>query len=65
MKVPVNLTPPKLIEENNLTPKIKNEYLYIEIIRGMYGLPQAGVLANKLLKERLQENGYHETTHAP
>ena len=65
MKMPINLIPPKFIEENNLTTKIKNGYLYIEIIRGMYGLPQAGVLANKLLKERLRESGYHETTHTP
>ena len=63
--MPINLIPPKFIEENNLTAKIKNGYLYIEIIRGMYGLPQAGVLANKLLKERLRESGYHETTHTP
>ena len=31
----------------------------------MYGLPQVGVLANKLLKERLRVYEYHETTHTP
>jgi hypothetical protein len=31
----------------------------------MYGLPQAGILANKLLKQRLEPNGYHECTHTP
>ena len=45
--------------------KVKNWYVYMEIIRGMYGLPQAGVLANKLLKERLQKHGYHEVEHTP
>ena len=31
----------------------------------MYGLPQAGMLANKLLKERLEEHGYYELPHTP
>ena len=32
---------------------------------GMYGLPQSGILANKLLKERLSEHGYFELPHTP
>ena len=31
----------------------------------MYGLPQAGILSNKLLKERLAEHGYYELPHTP
>ena len=31
----------------------------------MYGLPQAGILANKLLKKRLARHGYSEQPHAP
>ncbi len=31
----------------------------------MYGLPQSGILANKLLKECLAEHGYHELPHTP
>jgi hypothetical protein len=30
----------------------------MEIRRAMYGLPQAGMLANKLLKQRLAKHGY-------
>jgi len=29
----------------------------------MYGLPQAGILANKLLKQHLSDAGYHEQPH--
>jgi hypothetical protein len=32
----------------------------MEIRRGMYGLPQAGILANKLLRKRLGRYGYFE-----
>ena len=31
----------------------------------MYGLPQAGMLANKLLKRRLAKHGYYEVRHTP
>ena len=31
----------------------------------MYGLPQAGMLANKLLKTRLEKHGYYECRHTP
>jgi Reverse transcriptase (RNA-dependent DNA polymerase) len=36
-----------------------------QIDKGMYGLPQAGILANKLLKKRLEPHGYKECTHTP
>jgi hypothetical protein len=31
----------------------------------MYGLLQAGILANKLLKQQLEPHSYHECTHTP
>ena len=65
MKIPVRLIPQKFIDECDLSSKIKNGYLCMEIVRGMHGLPQAGVLANKLLKERLAVHGYKEVEHTP
>jgi hypothetical protein len=35
------------------------------ILKGMYGLPQAGILANKILKEQLVRHGYFEQPHTP
>ena len=40
-------------------------YIYMKIIRGIYGLPQSGVLANKLLKKRLAVHDYYEVEHTP
>jgi hypothetical protein len=37
----------------------------MEICKGMYGLPQAGILANKLLKKRLAKHRYFEQLHTP
>jgi hypothetical protein len=31
----------------------------------MYGLPEAGLLTNRLLKKRLQKHGYSEVDHTP
>ena len=37
----------------------------MEIRKAIYGLPQAGVLANKLLKKRLASAEYYEMPHTP
>ena len=65
MRMPISLIPLDIIEHYGLREKALNGYAYMEIRRGMYGLPQAGILANKLLKERLARHGYHEQPHTP
>jgi hypothetical protein len=65
MKMPLTLFPADIIEYYKLMNKALDGYVYMEIRKGMYGLPQAGVLANKLLKERLARNGYFEQPHKP
>ena len=65
MKISINLIPQEFIDLYKLQDKIKNGFVYCEIVRGMYGLPEAGVLANKLLKERLAKHGYSEVDHTP
>ena len=43
----------------NLSTKVKRDgYVYIEIRRGMYGLPQSGILAQQLLEKRLNAESY-------
>jgi hypothetical protein len=53
MKMRLTLFPTDIIEYYKLMDKDLNGCIYMEIQKGMYGLPQAGILANKLLKERL------------
>ena len=33
--------------------------------KAIYGLPQAGILANKLLRSRLAPDGYYKVAHTP
>ena len=39
--------------------------VYIQANRGMYGLPQSGLLANELLEKRLNKRGYHQSRLVP
>ena len=56
MRIPIELIPQEFIDLYQLQDKVKNGFVYCEITRGMYGLPEEGVLANKLLKTRLKEH---------
>jgi hypothetical protein len=53
MKMQITLFPADIIEHYRLKEKVLKGYVYVEIQKGMYGLLQAGIHANKLLKERL------------
>ena len=53
--------PEEIIHEYNLCEQVtKDGYVYVEIQKGMYGLPQAGILAQELLEKQLNEHGYSQ-----
>ena len=54
MKMPLALFPDHIVKQYNLGEKAKNGFVYLEMRKAIYGLPQAGSLANKLLKEWLE-----------
>jgi hypothetical protein len=55
--------PQETIEKYDLNELTQDRKVYIEIQKGMYGLPQAGILATKLLQRNLAKDGYRPTTH--
>jgi hypothetical protein len=57
-----SLLPQETIEKYDLL-ELSQEEVYIEIQRGMYGLPQAGILTNRLLQPYLAKDGYRPTHH--
>jgi hypothetical protein len=65
MRILIELIPQEFIDLYQLKNKVKNGFVYCEIMRGMYGLPEAGILANKLLKTRLKEHDYFEVKQTP
>ena len=40
-------------------------YVYVQINKGMYGLAEAGLLANELLAKLLAKHGFAQTQHTP
>ena len=40
-------------------------FYYLEMWRAVWGLPQVGILANKLLRRRLLPHGYSKCTNTP
>ncbi len=54
MQIKISDIPEKIIEEYNLHEiMMEHGYIYCEIRKGMYGLPQAGIIAQEHLTERL------------
>jgi hypothetical protein len=55
--------PQETIEKYDLSDLAQDRKVYIEIQKGMYGLPQAGIRANELLQRNLTKDGYCLTTN--
>ncbi len=53
MHIKITDIPDKIIEEYNLREITEDGYVYCKIRKEMYGLPQAGIIAQQLLQEQL------------
>jgi hypothetical protein len=66
IRIKISDIPDEVIKEYKLREKAtKNGSIYIRAKRGMYGLPQAGLLANEPLKKHLNKHGYQESKLVP
>jgi hypothetical protein len=65
VRIKISDIPQEFTDEYNLLHYAHNGWVYFEINKGVYGLKQAGKLANDLLTERLQEHGYYQCPLTP
>jgi hypothetical protein len=66
VQIKIDNEPGEIIKQYNLREKMdKDGYLYIEVQKGMYGLPQAGILAQELLEQLLNKHGYFQNKFIP
>ena len=65
MRIPVKHLPDDIMEQYNLASLVVNGHVMVEIRKGMYGLPQAGLLAQQRLNAHLLKFGYNKCTHTP
>jgi hypothetical protein len=66
MRMKIRDLPPDFVKAYNLIDLATNDgTIYNKIQKGMYGLPQAGILAQKLLEKCLNQHGYHQSNITP
>jgi hypothetical protein len=65
MRIPLELSPPWIVAQYDLLTKVHRGHIYLEIQWAVWGLPQAGILANKLLRKCLAPHGYCECKQMP
>ena len=65
MKIPLDIIPEEIIQQYNLRNLEHKDFVYMEIQKGMYGLPQAGKIANDKLKLHLAKFGYEPAPITP
>jgi hypothetical protein len=65
MKILYALVLDEIKEQYKLDEKVNDGYVYMEIRKSMYGLPQAGHIAYDQLKEHLQKHGYRPEKYTP
>jgi hypothetical protein len=63
MVINVSSLPQETIDKCDVIELAQDGKVYIEIQKGMYGLPQAGILANELLQRNLAKDDYRPTQH--
>jgi hypothetical protein len=57
--------PEEIVSKYNLNAMVVDGWVYVEIRKGVYGLKQAGLLANQILQKRLAPFGYYPSRHTP
>jgi hypothetical protein len=65
MRIPIASIPQSIMEQYHLLDLVHNGFVLVEIFRGMYGLPQADILAYDQLVIHLSTHGYAPCTHIP
>ena len=57
--------PDEFAQEYNLLAYAHDGWVYFEIRRGVYSLPQSVMISNKLLEQRLNKAGYYQRPITP
>ena len=66
IRIKLSDLPDEIITQCNLKDKATNKgIVFIAVIRGMYGFPQASLLENKLLEKQLNQHGYFQRKYVP
>ena len=62
IRIPCHMIPDTTIATHCLKPYVHENSILFQVSKGMYGLPQAGLLAQQRLTAHLANHDYHETS---
>ena len=66
MRLKISNPPESVVQKNNLEEKVtKYGYVNVEIMWGVYGLPQAGIIAQQLIEQQMNKKGYKQSDINP
>ena len=66
MQIPLKIFPQEIIDTYDLKALVDDQgWIYMRIEKGMYGLKQAGIIANQELVKHMAPFGYHPVKHTP
>ena len=66
MKLHLHIIPQEIIDKYALHDLVdKDGWVYLKTVKGMYGLKQAGIIANMELTKHLEKFGYYPVQQTP
>ncbi len=65
MHIPIGMFPAWIVAQYDLIHKVVKGHIYLKMQWAIWKLPQAGILANKLLRKRLAPHGYYKCKQMP
>lgn len=65
MRAHISQIPAATMATYNLLPLVHNDHVMIKVVKGLYGLPHAGRIAQQRLHSHLAAHGYHQCAHTP
>ena len=65
MKIPVSLFPEWIKKQYNINTHARDGFVFLEIQQAVWGFPQVGILANKLLHKCLKLHGCYKCVNTP
>ena len=65
IKIHIKIIPQKIIDKYKVIPKVKDRYINVKFIKGMYCSPQAILISNKIINKRPYQYGFKPTKSTP
>ena len=58
IQVPLSTFPAEILRQYDFLSLVENGHIMVEVCKGVYGIPQAGILINTHLRTLLSKHGY-------